>query len=106
MRKKSRVACMTLLALLLYITIAGSAGTAWAETPAFPDAEAFSADGSSEVRIILHEQDGTVYAYLLNYTDGYEPDADGNIVCSSPYYSFRWRLIFDREQAFLLGLPN
>lgn len=65
-----------------------------------------ASDGSSEVRIILHEQDGVVYAYLLNYTDGYEPDADGNIVCSSPYYSFRYRLIFDGEQAFLLDLPH
>ena len=65
-----------------------------------------ASDGSSEVRIILHEQDGIVYAYLLNYTDGYELDADGNIVCSSPYYSFRFRLIFDREQAFLLSLPD
>ena len=65
-----------------------------------------ASDGSSEVRIILHEQDGIVYAYLLNYTDGYELDADGNIVCSSPYYSFGFRLIFDREQAFLLSLPD
>ena len=65
-----------------------------------------ASDSSSEVRIILHEQDGIVYAYLLNYTDGYEPDADGNIVCSSPYYAFRFRLIFDREQAFLLSLPD
>lgn len=65
-----------------------------------------ASDGSSEVRIILSEQDGTVYAYLMNYTDGYELDADGNIFYSSPYYSFRCRLIFDGEQAYLLSLPN
>jgi hypothetical protein len=63
-------------------------------------------DGSRDVRIVLSEQDGNVYAYLLNYTDGYEVDASGNIFCSSPYYSVRYRLIFDGEQAFLLNLPD
>ena len=65
-----------------------------------------ASDGISEVRIVLSEQDGTVFAYLINYTDGYEVDAEGNIFCSSPYYSVRYRLIFDWEQAFLLSLPN
>ena len=65
-----------------------------------------ASDDSREVRIVLSEQNGVVYAYLLNYTDGYELDANGNIFCSSPYYSFRYRLIFDAEQAFLLDLPN
>ncbi len=65
-----------------------------------------ASDGSSEVRIILSEQDGVVYAYLMNYTDGYKPDAEGNIFRSTPYYSFRYRLIFDGEQAFLLMLPD
>ena len=63
-------------------------------------------DGGSEVRILLSEQDGTVYAYLINYTEGYEPDAEGNLICSTPYYQFRYRLIFDGEQAFLLSLLN
>ncbi len=65
-----------------------------------------ASDGSHELRIVLSEQNGNVYAYLLNYTDGYELDAGGNIFCSSPYYSVRYRLIFDGEQAFLLNLPN
>ena len=65
-----------------------------------------ASDGSSEVRIILSEQDGQAYAYLMNYTAGYEVDADGNIICSSPYYSYGYRLIFDGEQAFLLYLPD
>ena len=65
-----------------------------------------ASDGSREVRIVLSEQDGNVYTYLLNYTDGYELDASGNIYCSSPYYSVRYRLIFDGEQAFLLNLPD
>ena len=65
-----------------------------------------ASDGSREVRVVLSEQDGNVYAYLLNYTDGYELDASGNIFCSSPYYSVRYRLIFDGEQAFLLNLPD
>ncbi len=63
-------------------------------------------DGSREVRIILSEQDGSVFAYLINYAEGYEPDAEGNLNCSTPYYQLRYRLIFDREQAFLLSLPN
>ena len=62
--------------------------------------------GSSEFRIMLHEQDGTVYAYLINYTDGFELDEDGTIFCALPYYHVRYRLIFDGEQAFLLYLPN
>lgn len=70
-----------------------------------PECFIAASDGSSEVRIILHEQDGTIYAYLMNYTDGYELDTDGSIICISPYYSFRYRLIFDGEQAFLLDLP-
>ena len=65
-----------------------------------------ASDGSREVRIILSEQDGSVFAYLINYAEGYEPDAEGNLNCSTPYYQLRYRLIFDREQAFLLSLPN
>ena len=56
--------------------------------------------------IILSEQNGTVFAYLINYAEGYAPDAVGNLICSTPYYQFRYRLIFDGEQAFLLSLPN
>ena len=57
------------------------------------------------MRIVLSEQDGTVYAYLLNYTDGLELDADGSF-CTTRYSVSRYRLIFDREQAFLLTLPK
>lgn len=63
-------------------------------------------DGGSERRIILGEQDGVVYAYLMNYTDGYTLDANGDITCNSPYYAYRYRLIFDGAQAFLLNLPD
>ena len=65
-----------------------------------------ASDGSSEVRIILSEQGGTVFAYLISYAEGYAPDAEGNLICSKPYGQFRYRLIFDGEQAFLLSLPN
>ena len=65
-----------------------------------------ASDGSSEVRIILSEQNGTVFAYLINYAEGYAPDAEGNLICSTPYAQIRYRLIFDGEQAFLLSLPN
>ncbi len=61
--------------------------------------------GGSEMRIVLSEQDGTVYAYLLNYTDGLELDADGSFR-TTRYSVSRYRLIFDREQAFLLTLPK
>ena len=67
---------------------------------------AASDSGISEVLIILHEQDSTVYAYLINYTEGYELEPDGTIFCNAPYYQVRYRLIFDGEQAFLLYLPN
>ena len=66
---------------------------------------AVGCEGGSEMRVILSEQDGSVYAYLMNYAEGYEPDADGNL-CVSRYYPARYRLIFDREQAFLLSLPT
>ena len=62
-------------------------------------------DGGSEMRIVLSEQNGQVYAYLMNYTDGYELDPDG---CFRPtnYFTARYRLIFDAQQAFLLTMPN
>ena len=61
-------------------------------------------DGGREMRIVLSEQDATVFAYLMNYTDGYELDADG---CFRPtsYYMNRYRIIFDAQQAFLLAVP-
>ena len=65
-----------------------------------------ASDGSSEVRIILSEQGGTVFAYLISYAEGYAPDAEGNLICSKPYGQFRYRLICDGEQAFLLSLPK
>lgn len=64
-----------------------------------------ASSGSSEMRIVLSEQNGTVYAYLINYTDGYELEADG-CFRTTRYGSTRFRLIFDGQQAFLLTLPN
>ena len=64
-----------------------------------------ASNGGSEMRIVLSEQDGVVYAYLMNYTDGYELDPDGCFRTTN-YYSIRYRLIFDARQAFLLTLPN
>ena len=70
MRKKTRFACRAVLALLICIVMACSAGTAWAETPASPDAEAFSADGS-----VIFEKDG-----LKVTTAGLDTDpTDGNV---------------------------
>jgi len=64
-----------------------------------------ASQGGSEMRIVLSEQDGTVYAYLMNYTDGYALDPDG-CFRTTQYYITRSRLIFDAQQAFLLTLPN
>ncbi len=61
-------------------------------------------DGS-EMRIVLSEQDGLVYAYLMNHTDGYVLDFDG-CFRSTRYFISRYRLIFDGAQAFLLTVPN
>ena len=64
-----------------------------------------ASDGGSEMRIVLSEQDGVVYAYLMNYTDGYALEADGSFR-TTQYYVSRSRLIFDGPQAFLLTLPT
>lgn len=63
-----------------------------------------ASQGGSEMRIVLNEQNGVVYAYLMNYTDGYELDADGSFY-TTQYSVSRSRLIFDGPQAFLLTLP-
>lgn len=64
-----------------------------------------ASDGAREMRLVLSEQDGQVYAYLMNYTDGYELDADG-CFRTTLYGTSRYRLFFDRQQAFLLTLPD
>ena len=64
-----------------------------------------ASQGGSEMRIVLSEQDDVVYAYLMNYTDGYELDPDGTFR-TTHYYNTRFRLIFDGQEAFLLTLPN
>lgn len=64
-----------------------------------------ASQGGSEMRIVLSEQDDVVYAYLMNYTDGYELAPDG-CFRTTQYYITRSRLIFDGQQAFLLTLPN
>ena len=61
-------------------------------------------NGGSELRCVLSEQDGTVYAYLMNYTEGYALDADGNFI-TTLYGTARYRLIFDGPEAFMLYLP-
>ena len=59
------------------------------------------------MRFFLCEQDGTVYAYLNNYATGeLTVDKNGNLLCSSEYYSSFYRLLFDGEEATLLLLPE
>ena len=65
-----------------------------------------TSDGSGEMRIVLSEQEGTVFAYLINYAEGYELDEHGDFRIEKPYYTSRCRLIFDGEEAFLLTLPT
>lgn len=64
-----------------------------------------ASQGGSEMYILIGEQDGAIYAYLMNYTDGYELDADGCFRTTRNNIS-RYRLIFDAEQAFQLTEPN
>ena len=65
-----------------------------------------ASDGSSEMRIVLSEQDGIVYAYLLNYTDNYTLEPDGSFLWSFYSDTVRYRMIFDGAQAFMLILPD
>ncbi len=60
----------------------------------------------NEMSCYLSEQDGTVYAYLENYTDGVSADENGNLYRDAGYYQALHRLFFDREEAFLLTLPT
>ena len=60
----------------------------------------------AEMCIILSEQNGTVYAYLNNYTENWKAQENGNILVDSPYYRYAWRLIFDGAEAFLMSVPT
>lgn len=63
-------------------------------------------DGGSPIRIFLCEKDGTVYAYIQNYAyDSIAVDDNGSFLLSSEYYQQRYRLIFEKENCFLLMLP-
>ena len=65
-----------------------------------------TADDINRFCCCLHEQDGTVYAYLFSY---YAPDAavdsNGNLYFAAEYYQELYRLIFDGEEALTLTLP-
>ena len=65
-----------------------------------------TADGINRFCCCLHEQDGTVYAYLFSY---YAPDAavdsNGNLYFAAEYYQELYRLIFDGGEALTLTLP-
>lgn len=65
-----------------------------------------TADGNSRLCCCLNEQEGRVYAYLLNY---YAPsgavDSNGNLYFSAEYYQELYHLIFDGEEALALMLP-
>ncbi len=64
-------------------------------------------EGSEHLRFFLSEQDGTVYAYLQNYVPKeLTVDRNGNLLCSSEYYTGLRRLLFDGEEAMLLTLPT
>ena len=63
-----------------------------------------ASDGGREMRIILSEQGGCVYAYLLNYTDGLVLDEDGSFR-ETLYSTTRYHLVFDKDEAMLLVLP-
>ena len=62
--------------------------------------------GGSHVRFFLSEENGTTYAYIQNYAyDSITVTADGSFLLSSEYYQQHCRLIFEKENCFLLNLP-
>ena len=64
------------------------------------------ASGGNPIRIFLSEEAGTVYAYIQNYAyNSLSMDDNGNFLLSSDYDQQRCRLIFERENSFLLSLP-
>lgn len=64
-----------------------------------------ASDGSNEMWIVLSEQDGTSYTYVINSTKGFTLKDDGSIHAVSEYIT-HYRLIFDAQEAFLLALPG
>ena len=63
-------------------------------------------DGGSPIRFFLCEEDGIVYAYIQNYAyDSLTVDNFGNFLLSSDYYQQNYRLIFEKDNCFLLNLP-
>ncbi len=65
-----------------------------------------SDENGDRMHFYLSEQDGTVYAYLENYTsDELKADRNGNLLMVSPYYTQLERLIFDKEECFFIYLP-
>ena len=76
----------------------------------FMDIEMPGMDGMETARALRKMDASVLLIFVTNMAQyaiaGYEVDADGNIICSSPYYSYGYRLIFDGEQAFLLYLPD
>ena len=63
---------------------------------------------ASPIHCVLSEQEGVTYAYLLNYMDALSVDENGCLVEQSRWWErpFRYRLIFDGPEAFLLSLPT
>ena len=65
-----------------------------------------SEEGSGDsLRFFLSEEDGTVYVYIQNYAyDTLSINEDGNILFTTEYYQQLYRLIFEKENCFLLML--
>lgn len=64
-------------------------------------------EGSEHMRFFLSEQEGTVYAYLQNYSPKSQTvDRNGNLLDEYSFYTQFSRLLFDGEEAMFLPLPS
>lgn len=51
--------------------------------------------------VVLSEQDGTVYAYCINYMMAYTLLENGSFRPNDEYYTNNFRIMFDKDQCFL-----
>ena len=55
----------------------------------------------SDLWVVLSEQDGTMYAYCINYKDSFTLLENGTFRPDGEYYVNNFRMLFDKDQCFL-----
>ncbi len=55
----------------------------------------------SDLWVVLSEQDGTMYAYCINYRDSFTLLENGTFRPDGEYYVNNFRMLFDKDQCFL-----